>query len=76
MRFLITLLLGHRPVVLALVVALVVGGLAAFRKLPVEAFPDVTNMQAQVITLWPGHATEEVERLVTIPVENQNERGP
>ena len=43
----------------------------AFLRLPVEAYPDVTNVQVQIITLFPGHAAEEVERLVTIPVENE-----
>ena len=45
------------------------GGVAAFRSLPVEAFPDVTDTQVQVITLFPGRAAEEVEKQVTIPVE-------
>ena len=47
------------------------GGIAAFRNLPVEAYPDVTNVQVQIITLFPGHAAEEVEQLVTVPVENE-----
>src|SRR5262249_38615167 len=42
-----------------------------FRNLPIEAYPDVTNVQVQIITQFPGHAAEEVERLVTIPVENE-----
>ncbi len=40
-----------------------------FRKLKIEAFPDVTNVQVMVITLYPGQAPEEVEKQVTIPVE-------
>jgi cobalt-zinc-cadmium resistance protein CzcA len=36
----------------------------------VEAYPDVTNVSVQIITLFPGHAAEEVERLVTIPIES------
>ena len=44
-------------------------GIAAFRALPVEAFPDVTDIQVTVITLFPGHAPEEVEKQVTIPLE-------
>jgi cobalt-zinc-cadmium resistance protein CzcA len=70
-RALITYALRHRPIVLALLVLFVVAAVNAVRNLPVEAYPDVTNIQAQVITLFPGHAAEEVERLVTIPVENQ-----
>ncbi len=63
--------LKSRAVVLALLVVFIGAGVAAFRHLPVEAYPDVTNVQVQVITLFPGHAAEEVEQLVTVPVENQ-----
>src|SRR5215468_3929559 len=52
-----------------LVVLFIAGGVAAFRSLPVEAFPDVTDTQVQVITLFPGRAAEEVEKQVTIPIE-------
>jgi len=45
------------------------GGLIAFRNLPVEAFPDVSDTQVTVISLFPGRAAEEVEKQVTIPVE-------
>jgi cobalt-zinc-cadmium resistance protein CzcA len=70
MRAVVAYVLRHRPIALALLVAFVVAATAAFRRLPIEAYPDVTNIQVQVITLWPGHAAEEVERFVTIPVEN------
>src|SRR5438874_9497333 len=60
----------YQPLFLLLVVALfVAGGVAAFRSLPVEAFPDVSDIQTTVITLFPGHAPEEVEKQVTIPLE-------
>ena len=60
----------HQPLFLALIVLLfVAGGVAAFRSLPVEAFPDVSDIQTTVITLFPGHAPEEVEKQVTIPLE-------
>jgi heavy metal efflux system protein len=45
------------------------GGLIAFKNLPVEAFPDVTDTQVTIITLYPGRAAEEVERQVTMPLE-------
>src|SRR5205814_8542690 len=44
-------------------------GIYALSRLKIEAFPDVTNVQVMVITLFPGQAAEEVERQVTIPVE-------
>jgi cobalt-zinc-cadmium resistance protein CzcA len=60
----------HRPLFVMLGLALFVGaGLFAFRELPVEAFPDVSDTQVTVITLYPGRAAEEVEKQVTIPIE-------
>src|ERR1700747_3832742 len=59
-----------QPLFLALLTALFIfAGIAAFRSLPIEAFPDVTDVQVSVITLFPGHAPEEVEKQVTIPLE-------
>jgi cobalt-zinc-cadmium resistance protein CzcA len=55
------------PFVLAAVVA--GGGAYAFSNLTVEAFPDPTDTQVQVITLFPGQPTEEVERRISIPLE-------
>src|SRR5476649_1864703 len=46
-----------------------VAGVLAFQALPVEAFPDVSDTQVNVIALYPGRAAEEVERQVTIPIE-------
>jgi cobalt-zinc-cadmium resistance protein CzcA len=60
----------HQPLFVFLLLALFVGaGIFAFKTLPIEAFPDVTDIQVTVVTLYPGHAAEEVEKQVTIPVE-------
>jgi cobalt-zinc-cadmium resistance protein CzcA len=60
----------HQPLFVVLGMLLFVGGgIAAFKQLPIEAFPDVTDTQVNVITLFPGRAAEEVERQVTIPLE-------
>src|SRR5262245_9059551 len=60
----------HQPLLIGLLLVLFVGaGVAAFQSLPVEAFPDVTDIQVTVITLFPGHAPEEVEKQITIPLE-------
>jgi heavy metal efflux system protein len=60
----------EQPLVIALAVLLFIGaGLLAFKSLPVEAFPDVTDTQVTIITLYPGRAAEEVERQVTMPLE-------
>ncbi len=61
--------LGQRLVVLVIAAALLAFGLGAARKLSVDAFPDVTNVQVQIATEAPGRSPEEVERFVTAPVE-------
>ena len=48
---------------------LILAGVMSFKNLPVEAFPDVSDIQVNVITLYPGRAAEEVEKQVTIPIE-------
>src|SRR5438067_592115 len=59
-----------QPFFLLLLVGLfLAAGVAAFESLPVEAFPDVTDVQTTIVTLFPGHAPEEVEKQVTIPLE-------
>src|SRR5713101_9555252 len=60
----------HQPLFVVLMTVLFIGGgFAAFHSLPIEAFPDVSDIQVNVITLFPGRAAEEVEKQVTIPVE-------
>ncbi|HXI90242.1 MAG TPA: CusA/CzcA family heavy metal efflux RND transporter [Blastocatellia bacterium] len=54
-----------------LAVLFVAGGIVAFKQLPIEAFPDVSDVQVTVITLFPGRAAEEVEKQVTIPIETE-----
>lgn len=61
--------LAHRLIVLLVMIGLIVGGVAAFRHLPIDAFPDVTPVQVQVITRAPALAPAEIERLVTFPLE-------
>jgi cobalt-zinc-cadmium resistance protein CzcA len=59
----------RRGVTLGAALVLAVFGVVTFTKLKIEAFPDVTNVQVMVITLYPGQAAEEIEKQVTIPVE-------
>ena len=61
--------LGNRLLVLALAVMLFAAGIVAFRNLPIEAYPDVADNYADIITQWPGISAEQVEQQVTIPVE-------
>jgi heavy metal efflux system protein len=59
----------QRFLVLMLVVFITVGGAISFQRMPVDAYPDLSPPMVEVITQWPGHAAEEVERLVTLPTE-------
>ncbi|HET9625025.1 MAG TPA: CusA/CzcA family heavy metal efflux RND transporter [Kofleriaceae bacterium] len=61
--------LRSRLGVLALAFAVAVLGYAAFSHLTIEAFPDPTDTQVQIITLYPGQPAEEVERRISIPIE-------
>ncbi|RZT76350.1 MAG: efflux RND transporter permease subunit [Betaproteobacteria bacterium] len=61
--------LKQRLIVVVIAVALLVFGLNAARKLSVDAFPDVTNIQVQIATEAPGRSPEEVERFATVPLE-------
>src|ERR1035438_7880732 len=56
-------------VIVVAALALLVWGAWSFQKLPIDAYPDLSPPHVELITQWPGHAAEEVERLVTIPVE-------
>src|SRR6202034_1799127 len=70
-RKLVDFSLNNMFIVLSLALLLFVWGAIAFKKLPVEAYPDVANTWVQVITQWPGRAAEEVEQQVTVPIEIQ-----
>ncbi|HQR03648.1 MAG: efflux RND transporter permease subunit [Proteobacteria bacterium] len=61
--------LQQRLVVVVIAAALLVFGAGAVRRLSVDAFPDVTNVQVQIATEAPGRSPEEVERFVTTPLE-------
>src|SRR5690349_2681084 len=60
----------RQPLMVGLALMLFLGAsLLAFKQLPVEAFPDVSDTQVTVVALYPGRAAEEVERQVTMPLE-------
>src|SRR5437879_4790364 len=71
MRRILAPSLAQPLAVLGLAVAFAIAGAIAFWHLPIEAFPELADPQVQVITLFEGHAAEEVERQVTLPVEQQ-----
>ena len=70
-RTLVDFALNNRIVVFAVALLLAGWGVVSFHNLPVEAYPDIADNYATVITQWPGQAAEEVEKQVTIPVEIQ-----
>lgn len=61
--------LRQRPMILFLVAFITVAGIVSFHRMPVDAYPDLSPPMVEIITQWPGHAAEEVERLVTVPTE-------
>ncbi len=69
MNRLVAASLGQRLLVLLLVLLLGGAGLHSLRRLPVDAYPDLSPPGVELVTQWPGHAAEEVERLITVPVE-------
>ncbi|MBC7673657.1 MAG: efflux RND transporter permease subunit, partial [Polaromonas sp.] len=75
-RRLVRFALRQRLLVLGAVGLLVAMGVRAFIALPIEAFPDVEDIHVQIISQWPGHAAEEIERSVTLPIERQMNGAP
>jgi cobalt-zinc-cadmium resistance protein CzcA len=67
----IRILLSRRWVVLTLTIIVAVAGGVAWTRLPIDAFPDVTNVQVMVLTEAPGLSTVDVEQQVTFPIEQQ-----
>jgi len=68
---LIVFALTQRVFVLVLVAALIGFGGYALSNLPIEAFPDVQDVQVRVISQLPGQAPEDMERAVTLPIERE-----
>jgi cobalt-zinc-cadmium resistance protein CzcA len=61
--------LRQRFVVLLVTVLIIIAGAWSFKRMPVDAYPDLSPPMVELITQWPGHAAEEVERLTTLPLE-------
>jgi cobalt-zinc-cadmium resistance protein CzcA len=59
----------QKLLVIFAIILLIAGGIAAFRMLPIDAVPDVTNVQVQILTASPTLAPVEVERYITFPIE-------
>src|SRR5271156_1025080 len=61
--------LSQRFIVLMAALMLMLWGGYSFSKLPIDAYPDLSPPHVEIITQWPGHASEEIERLISIPLE-------
>src|ERR1700690_4164710 len=61
--------LSQRFLVVVASLMLMTWGVVSFRNLPIDAYPDLSPPHVEIISQWPGHAAEEVERLITIPIE-------
>src|SRR5665213_2390391 len=65
----ISFALSQRFMILMAALALMVWGAISFERLPIDAYPDLSPPHVELISQWPGHAAEEVERLISIPLE-------
>src|ERR1700691_5761440 len=70
-RALVDFALNNKFIVLALWLLLTLWGAVSFHNLRVEAYPDIADPHVTIISQWPGRSAEEVEQLVTIPIETQ-----
>src|SRR5712675_2639474 len=68
---LVAIAVSRRFLMVGLFVAVIVGGLIAFKQLNIEAYPDPTPPMVDIVTQSPGLSSEEIERYITIPIETQ-----
>ena len=68
---LVSFSLKNHIIVFFLTALLVAAGIISYLNTPIEAFPDVTNTRARIITQWPGRSAEEVEKFITLPITRQ-----
>ena len=68
---LIAFCLQQRLLIISTAIVLAAIGILSFERLPIQAFPDVQNVFVQVVTQYPGQAPEEVEKLISLPIEKE-----
>jgi cobalt-zinc-cadmium resistance protein CzcA len=68
---LVAIAVSRRYLMVGLFVAVMIGGLIAFKQLNIEAYPDPTPPMVDIVTQSPGLSSEEIERYITIPIETQ-----
>jgi heavy metal efflux system protein len=67
----VALSLDQRILVAFLTILLIGAGIRAWSRLPVDAYPDLSPPMVSITAQWPGHSAEEVERLITVPIERE-----
>jgi len=70
-RNLVNFALRNRLLIMAVALLLFVWGAISFHNLPVDAYPDVADNYVNIITQWPGHSAEDIEKQITVPTEIQ-----
>src|SRR6202035_1392317 len=68
--------LRQRFLVMMVVVLVIIAGALSFQRMPVDAYPDLSPPMVEVISQWPGHAAEEIERLVALTSEMEVNGAP
>ncbi len=61
----------NRFIIFFMTFLIFVVGIVSYIHTPIEAFPDVTNTRARIITQWPGRSAEEVEKFITLPISKE-----
>ena len=67
----ISFCLHQRLLIIGISILLAIIGSLAFERLSIKAFPDVQNVFVRVVTQYPGYAPEEIEKLVSLPIEKE-----
>jgi len=67
----VSICLHHRRLMWLIAVLIAIFGYLSWKQLDIEAYPDIADVTSQVITQYPGHAAEEVEEQITIPLERE-----
>jgi len=67
----VTFSLRNTSLVMFATLVLLFAGIYALKHTPIEAFPDVTNTRARIITQWPGRSAEEMEKMITLPISKE-----
>jgi heavy metal efflux system protein len=67
----VALALAQPVLVILIAIALAGAGVWSFSRLPIDAYPDLSPPTVEITTQWPGQAAEEVERLITVPIETE-----